>query len=90
MTIGTEELLAILRVGHETTIRGAGRSLREALQAAHYAERRAGFGPADLRPLDHRSPGTLGVLARILGRQANQWRLVTSCRLERSDVSGMQ
>jgi hypothetical protein len=51
MTTDTEELLAILRIGHETSMRGAGLSLRDALRRAHYRERRASFGPADLRPL---------------------------------------
>jgi hypothetical protein len=51
MTRGNEDLLAILRVAHETSMRGAGLSLIEALQQVRYAERRASFGPADLLPL---------------------------------------
>lgn len=51
MTHGNEDLLAILRVGHETSMRGAGLSLSEALRQVRYADRRASFGPADLRPL---------------------------------------
>jgi hypothetical protein len=46
-----QELLAILRVAHETSSRGAGLSLGEALRRVHYGDRRANFGPADLRPL---------------------------------------
>lgn len=48
---GNEDLLAILRVGHETSTRGTGLSLIEALRQVHYADRRASFGPADLSPL---------------------------------------
>ena len=51
MTQGTEDLLAILRVGHETSMRGTGLSLSEALRQVRYADRRANFGPTDLRPL---------------------------------------
>jgi hypothetical protein len=43
------ELLGILRIGHETSMRGAGLSLREALDRIHYKDRRAAFGPDDLR-----------------------------------------
>jgi hypothetical protein len=51
MTEGDQDLLGILRIGFETSVRGAGLSLREALRRTQYKDRRAGFGPADLRPL---------------------------------------
>lgn len=47
----TAELLPILRVGHETSGRGSGISLRRAICAARYRELRAAFGPEDLLPL---------------------------------------
>jgi hypothetical protein len=46
-----QELLGILRIGHETSMRGAGLSLREALRRTQYKDRRASFGSADLLPL---------------------------------------
>ncbi len=46
-----KHLLAILRIGHETSMRGAGLSLVEALRRAQYKRSRASFGPAELRPL---------------------------------------
>lgn len=45
------DLLAILRVGHDTSMRGAGLSLREALRRTRYADRRPTLGPADLYSL---------------------------------------
>ena len=49
MSDGSTDLLGILRIGHETSIRGAGLSLSDALARSHYRERRAAFGPDDLR-----------------------------------------
>jgi hypothetical protein len=46
-----EALLQILRVGHDTSMRGAGLSIREALQKCHYIQLRNSFGPDDLLPL---------------------------------------
>lgn len=51
MTVAKEDLLAILRISHETSMRGAGLPLLQALREVRYADRRASFGPADLRPL---------------------------------------
>lgn len=51
MTDDNMDLLAILRIGHDTSSRGAGRSLRDALSRTRYKERRTRFGPGDLRPL---------------------------------------
>ena len=45
------QLLAILRVGHDTSMRGPGISLRDALTHTHYRNLRPGFGPGDLLPL---------------------------------------
>jgi hypothetical protein len=51
MTDREQDLLSILRIGHETSIRGAGVSLQDALARTRYRELRATFGPADLLPL---------------------------------------
>ncbi len=45
------QLLTILRIGHETSARGAGLSLHEALARTQYLMARSGFGPIDLLPL---------------------------------------
>jgi hypothetical protein len=45
------ELLGILGIGKETSLRGSGISLREALTRTRYKELRASFGPKDLLPL---------------------------------------
>jgi hypothetical protein len=48
MTERDTDLLGILRIGKETSSRGAGISLREALARARYKELRPSFGPGDL------------------------------------------
>ena len=50
------QLLAILRIGHDTSMRGAGVSLREALARTQYAAMRGSFGPSDLLPLIRSHP----------------------------------
>ena len=59
MTDHKHYLLGILRIGHETSMRGAGLSLLEALRRAQYKDHRASFGPADLRPLLEADGGLL-------------------------------
>jgi hypothetical protein len=49
-------LLAILRVAHETSFRGAGLSIRDALAGANYSSLRSTFAPSDLVPLIKRNP----------------------------------
>jgi hypothetical protein len=56
MTDRERELLTILHIGHDTTLRGAGLSMRMALTQAKYKELRSGFGPGDLIPLLKLSP----------------------------------
>jgi hypothetical protein len=51
MTNRESQLLAILRIGHEASIRGAGISLSEALTRTGYRDLRSGFGPEDLLPV---------------------------------------
>ena len=51
MTTVRSELLDILRIGHEVSMRGSGLSMREALRRARYADRRSSFHAADLRQL---------------------------------------
>jgi hypothetical protein len=46
-----KKLLRILRIGYETSMRGAGISLREALAWCEYTSSRSSFGPSDLLPL---------------------------------------
>ncbi len=46
-----EKLLAILNIGNDTSMRGEGLSLREALSRVNYPEVRRHFNPQDLLPL---------------------------------------
>ncbi len=46
-----EKLLAILRIGHDTSMRGEGMSLSQALSRVGYVETRSQFGTQDLLPL---------------------------------------
>ncbi len=48
-----EKLLAILRIGHDTSMRGEGASLRQALSRVDYPEARGRLCPKDLIPLLH-------------------------------------
>ena len=45
------DLMAILRVGHNTTLRGSGISMRDALTQSRYRELRPSLEPDDLVPL---------------------------------------
>ncbi len=56
MTAERAELLDVLRIGHETSMRGAGLSICEALGRARYRERRPGFEAEDLLPLLEADP----------------------------------
>ena len=49
-------LALILRIGHNTSMRGAGVSLRDALKTVGYTEHRPTFSSADLLPLIGRDP----------------------------------
>ena len=51
MSASEQELLAILRIGQDTSMRGEGISLREALSRASYLAIREHFGTADLVPI---------------------------------------
>jgi len=55
----TTELLDILQIGHETSMRGAGSSLRDALRRTRYRERRPSFEAANLRSLLRADPELL-------------------------------
>ena len=50
------QLIDILRIGHDTSGRGAGLSLRDALSRIRYGERRAGFDEATLLRLVRAHP----------------------------------
>lgn len=51
MTDRSARLDAILGIGHSTSMRGTGISLREALRVTGYAEYRTSFTAADLQPI---------------------------------------
>jgi hypothetical protein len=51
MTRDKKQLLAILAIGHDTSMRGEGISLRDARVRTDYANARIGLTPADLLPL---------------------------------------
>ena len=55
MNLTEQQLLKILRIAHDTSRRGRGISLRDAIAESDYAEIRKSFGPDDLLPLiqDH-------------------------------------
>src|SRR5580692_8763508 len=55
MTDRYSRLHAILGIGHATSMRGAGISMREALKVEGYAEHRPRFSATELRPIiaDH-------------------------------------
>lgn len=50
MRISDEQLLGVLRIGHDTSIGGEGISLRDALSRSRYGQLRKDFGPSDLVP----------------------------------------
>jgi len=56
MTTARAELLDVLRIGHEASMRGVGLSMREALRRARYSDRRSSFDAADLLPLLEAAP----------------------------------
>lgn len=59
MTATRQELLEVLHIAHDTSVKGAGVSLQDALRRARYHERRPSFGAADLRPLLEADPELL-------------------------------
>jgi len=48
MTEREAQLFEVLKIGHETSMRGEGISLRDALARTRYKELRVDFGPRDL------------------------------------------
>jgi hypothetical protein len=52
-------LLPSLRIGHYTSMRGAGISVSEALRVTSYAKRRRDFSPADLLLTIERDPSLI-------------------------------
>src|SRR5262245_56888983 len=53
------ELLAILKIGHDTSARGEGISLSDALARTHYCTLRASIGADDLLPLLKANPAMI-------------------------------
>jgi hypothetical protein len=56
MRINEAKLLLILRIGHDTSMRGEGLSLRDALARSQYSGLRAQFGPSEFVPLLRANP----------------------------------
>ena len=56
MSATVQDLLGVLRIGHETSQRGAGVSIRDALLRTRYKKLRTEFGPAELVPILRRHP----------------------------------
>lgn len=57
MTVTEPQLLAILGIGHDTSMRGEGISLRRALERTQYVATRKRFGPDDLLAVIKRHSG---------------------------------
>ena len=55
-SVASMELIAILKIGHESSMRGAGRSLRDLLQATRYRELRPGLNEEILLRAIQRDP----------------------------------
>ena len=56
MTLRRKELLSILRIGHDTSFRGKGISLHQALSEANYTAVRGQLAASDLGPLIRARP----------------------------------
>lgn len=54
--IKESQLLAILRIGHETSLRGEGISLQQAIAKTKYKRLRRSFSASDLTPLIRSHP----------------------------------
>ena len=72
------QLIHILRIGHDTSWRGAGLSLRDALSRIRYGERRAGFDEATLLRLVRAHPAFVEDWLADPDGQAYQCGLVRS------------
>lgn len=77
MAISVDELRQILAIGHDTSMRGVGISLHEAIQRSRYLELRPHFTAADLVPLIRKHPEFIEQWS-MYGGQANQWRFCDS------------
>lgn len=84
------ELRAILAIGHDTSSRGLGLSLRDALRRCGYAQMRARFDASDLLPLVHAEPEL--VLQWVMYSQDKRtqggWYLDESGEIGRISVPG--
>src|ERR1019366_2745305 len=56
VVIDKSQLAAILRIGHDSSMRGEGISLQDAIARSGYVEIRNKFGPLDLVPLLREKP----------------------------------
>jgi hypothetical protein len=54
--LGRDELLRILRIGHDTSMRGDGISMHEAVRRSNYVTLRSSFDCTDLVPLIRENP----------------------------------
>ena len=78
MTDHTTALLKILEIGHETSLRGRGVSLQDALRNANYKALRPNFASRDLLPLIAAKPDIIEqwVLYSADKRTAGGWYLL--------------
>ena len=56
MPIDEAQLMAVLRIGHDTSMRGGGLSLRDALARTEYSRLRPQFEPVELVPFMRANP----------------------------------
>jgi hypothetical protein len=85
MSADDADVLKILRIGHEVSIRGSGISLREALARTRYSELRPRFGFADLIRLVEADPELVPQwIAYSEGKRTiGGWYLLQSCEIGR-------
>jgi len=88
------ELVGILRIGHETSMRGAGISLKDALARTRYSAVRRTFRAADLIPLIKADPAIARqwVLYSMDKRTSGGWYLTERGEIGklRRDSNSMQ
>jgi hypothetical protein len=77
------DLLKILRIGREISIRGTGISLQEAIALSHYKDLRHSFMPTDLIPLIEANPALVPDWVQYSGNKRTKggWYLLESGEL---------
>ena len=76
-------LFGVLRIGHATSMRGPGLSLRDALERATYVDLRSKFGADDLVPILDSRPSLIEewVAYSEDKRTSGGWYLLRSCEI---------